>query len=149
MLVAIAPQDIRIEIVTSDADITDAVDVGAEAYGTPLSREPLSRMIGQGGILMLARAGSMAVGAGMATPANGGVAEVAGIGVRRVWQTKGIAAALTSAITRELFARGAEIAWLTPGHEAAERSYLRAGFARVTEQLHISRLPGASVSRLN
>jgi ribosomal protein S18 acetylase RimI-like enzyme len=139
MLVVIPPPDVTIESVANDADVYDAIDVGAEAYGAALLPEPLRRMIGQGGVLMLARSRNAAIGAGMATPVNGGVTEVAGIGVRRAWRRRGIASALTSAIAREAFARGAEIAWLTPGHEAAESAYRRAGFVRAIEQLHISR----------
>ncbi|HEX3663779.1 MAG TPA: GNAT family N-acetyltransferase [Rhizomicrobium sp.] len=141
LVAAITSRDVTIETAATETDIRDAVDIGAEAYGAPHSPEPLRRLIGQGGVLMLARTGNTAVAAGMATPAHGGVTEVAGIGVRPAWQRRGIAAALTSAITREAFARGAELAWLTPGHEAAEIAYRRAGFVRATEQLHISR-PG-------
>jgi GNAT superfamily N-acetyltransferase len=139
MPVAITLDDVTIETAATDADIRDAVDIGAEAYDVPHSPEPLRRLIERGGVLMLARSGHTAIAAGMATPAHGGVTEVAGIGVRPAWQRRGIAAALTSAITCEAFARGAELAWLTPGHEAAESAYRRAGFVRATEQLHISR----------
>lgn len=138
-LIAIAPPDVTIEIVTSEAGVGDAVSVGAEAYGVLVSPEPLRQIVGQGGVLMLARSGNVAVAAGMATALQDGVTEVAGIGVRPAWQRRGIAAALTSAITHEAFARGAELAWLTPGHEAAESAYRRVGFVRATEQLHISR----------
>jgi ribosomal protein S18 acetylase RimI-like enzyme len=139
--VSIAAADVRIEAVTDDDDIAQAVEVGAEAYAMPHHSAPLRRMVGQGGVLMLAREtqNGIAVGAGMATPAQDGVTEVAGIGVRAAWRRRGIASALTSAITCEAFRRGASLAWLTPGHDDAERIYRRAGFLRQTEQLHISK----------
>lgn len=81
----------------------------------------------------------LVVGAGMATPAHEGVSEVAGIGVRMNYRRRGIAGALTACATREAFARGIDLAWLTPGHDEAERIYARAGFVRASEQLHISK----------
>ena len=139
MHVTITAPDITIEVVTSDAGISEAIAVGAEANGTAVLPEPLRRMLGQGGLLLLARSGGAAVGTGMATPPQNGVVEVAGIGVRHAWRRRGIATALTSAITQAALARGAELAWLTPEQETAEPAYQRAGFVRVTEQLHISR----------
>ena len=74
----------------------------------------------------------------MATPAHEGVSEVAGIGVRVAIAARyrGRAQPL---LTREAFAREVELAWLTPGSDDAERIYARAGFARASEQLHISK----------
>ena len=134
---------IHIGLASDDRDIVDAADVGAEAYDDEVYPDPLRRLVAQGGTLAIARdpKKGLAVGAGMATPAHEGVSEVAGIGVRVRYRRRGIAGALTACVTREAFKRGVELAWLTPGHDDAERIYSRAGFVRASEQLHISK-PG-------
>jgi ribosomal protein S18 acetylase RimI-like enzyme len=130
---------IEISLASNDRDIVDAADVGAEAYEDELYPDPLRRLVAQGGVLAIARASGLAVGAGLATPAHDGVSEVAGIGVRVAYRRRGIAGALTACVTREAFARGINLAWLTPGSDDAERIYARAGFVRASEQLHISK----------
>ncbi len=132
---------IDIVLAQSDADIIAAADVGAEAYNEVVYPDPLRRLVAQGGVLAIARdpASGLTVGAGMATPAQEGVSEVAGIGVRMAYRRRGIAGALTSFLAREAFIRGIELAWLTPGSDDAERIYASAGFERASEQLHISK----------
>jgi GNAT superfamily N-acetyltransferase len=67
-----------------------------------------------------------------------GVCELAGIGVRERFRRRGIAAALTAATAAEAFAAGAELCFLTPGDDGAERVYARAGFARAgTTMVHM------------
>jgi GNAT superfamily N-acetyltransferase len=132
---------IDIERAQHESDIIAAAEVGAEAYGGDVYVDPLRRLVVQGGVLMVARARTTGrvVGAGMATPAHGATSEVAGIGVRTAWRRRGIAGALSAALAREAFARAVTLAWLTPGHDSAERIYARAGFVRASEQLHISK----------
>jgi ribosomal protein S18 acetylase RimI-like enzyme len=132
---------IEISLASNDRDIVDAADVGAEAYDDEVYPDPLRGLVAQGGVLAIARdpANGLAVGAGVATPAHEGVGEVAGIGVRVAYRRRGIAGALTASVTREAFARGINLTWLTPGSDDAERIYARAGFVRASEQLHISK----------
>jgi ribosomal protein S18 acetylase RimI-like enzyme len=136
-----APAGVTLSLATSDEVIVAAAEALAEAYGhdTPYPA-PLIRMVAQGGVLVVAHdsARGEVVGAGMATLAHENVCEVAGIGVRAACRERGIAGALTARITREAFARGVTLAWLTPGDDAPERVYVRAGFARASEQLHVS-----------
>jgi GNAT superfamily N-acetyltransferase len=134
---------IAVDITADESAIVAAAEVGAIAYGSEVHAEPFRRLVAQGGVLAIARdpASGIAVGAGMATPLHDGVCEVAGIGVIPSHRRRGIAGQLTAAVSREAFGRGATLAWLTPGHDEAERIYERAGFARASEQLHISMLP--------
>jgi GNAT superfamily N-acetyltransferase len=141
-LSTIALPGTAIAIAAGDDEIVEAAHVGAEAYGGDSAyAEPLRRLAAQGGVLAVARdiATGMMAGAGMATPQHQTVTEIAGIGVRDRFRRQGIAGALTSFLAREAFARGATLAWLTPGHDDAERIYARAGFVPVSEQLHISK----------
>ena len=136
-----APAGVNLSLATSDDMIVAAARALAEAYGQENEHPaPLIRMVTQGGVLVVAHdvASGAVAGAGMATPAHKGTSEVAGIGVRAAYRERGIAGALTARITREAFARGVTLTWLTPGDEAPERVYVRAGFVRASEQLHIS-----------
>jgi ribosomal protein S18 acetylase RimI-like enzyme len=135
------PAGILLSLATSAEAVSAAAQALAEAFGQAESHpDPLVRMVEQGGVLVVAhdRASKSVAGAGMATAQHAGTSEVAGIGVRRAFRRRGIAAALTARITRAAFARGVTLAWLTPGDDAPERVYVRAGFARASEQLHIS-----------
>lgn len=131
-----------IEVSRDDSDIVAAADVGALAYGNDAANfDALRRLTADKGILMIARdvATRRVVGLGMATPQYDRVTEIAGIGVLHSHRGRGIAGALTSSLTSAALREGAEIAWLTPGHDGAERAYARAGFVRASEQLHISK----------
>lgn len=138
----IALPEFTLSLAQGDADIVEAAEVGAEAYNDDEPHpDPLRRLVAQGGVLGIARdiATGVMAGTGMATPRHDGVTEVAGIGVRNRFRRRGIAGALTAMLAQEAFARGASLAWLVPGDEAAERIYARGGFRRASEQLHISR----------
>jgi GNAT superfamily N-acetyltransferase len=78
----------------------------------------------------LARAGGEPAGAAFHSPIAEGVSELGGIGVRERFRRRGIAAALTAASATAAVASGAELCFLTPGDDGAERVYARAGFAR-------------------
>jgi ribosomal protein S18 acetylase RimI-like enzyme len=140
--IEIAVDGIRFAVATDDGEIIQAAEVGASAYGNDAPYpEPLRRLVAQGGVLAVAHdcASPAIVGAGMATPHHDGVTEIAGIGVLAAFRGREIAGALTSLLTREAFARGASLAWLTPGSDDARNVYARAGFSCVSEQLHISK----------
>ena len=127
---------------TAEADLTVAERAQADAYGHP-SHGPggLRRALKYGGVVAAARdtASGLIVGAGTAMPPIDGISEITGIGVRPDFRRRGIAGAITALLTREAFAKGVTLAWLTPGGKEAERIYARAGFAVVSEALHISR----------
>jgi ribosomal protein S18 acetylase RimI-like enzyme len=92
-----------------------------------------------GTLALLARddATGAIVGGGVATVPSEGVTEIAGIGVRETHRRRGIAGAITAGLARAAFSAGLTTAWLTPGHEGAQRVYARAGFADTTTMLHI------------
>lgn len=141
-LIEIPVDGIRFAVATDDSEIVEAAEVGASAYGKDAPYPaPLRRLVAQGGTLAVAydcNSGEM-VGAGTATPQHDGVTEITGIGVLSAFRRRGIAGALTSLLAREAFARGANLAWLTPEHDEARNIYARTGFVSVSEQLHISK----------
>ncbi|HEY4944350.1 MAG TPA: GNAT family N-acetyltransferase [Rhizomicrobium sp.] len=126
----------------ADADLIGAEQAQAEAYGGP-SRGPggLRRTLKYGGVVAAARdvASGVLAGAGTAQPPIDGISEITGIGVAPDFRKRGIAGAITALLTSEAFAKDVTLLWLTPGGKEAERIYARAGFAAVSEALHISR----------
>ncbi|MEI9992388.1 MAG: GNAT family N-acetyltransferase [Rhizomicrobium sp.] len=137
-----ATRDIAVFLATEERDLIAIDQAQAEAYGAP-PRGPGShkRTLRAGGLVAAARdmASGAIIGGGVAMPPQGGIGEIAGIGVRSDFRRRGAAGALTALLAREVFARGFDLLWLTPGGEQAERIYARAGFAAVSEALHISR----------
>lgn len=97
----------------------------------------------EGALAVLARdsATGAVVGGGVATVPAGGVTEIAGIGVLDTHRRRGIAGAITAALTSAATAAGIELAWLTPGDDGAHRVYARAGFRDKSTMLHMA-LPG-------
>ena len=75
-----------------------------------------------------------------------GVSEIAGVGVLEAHRGRGIAGALTAAAARCAFEAGAELAFLTPGDDGAQRVYARAGFRERVRCVHIARIEARPLS---
>ena len=61
----------------------------------------------------------------------GDVAEIAGVATLPVARRRGLGAAVTAALARELRAAGTDLIFLSAGSEEIARVYLRVGFRRV------------------
>jgi len=139
-----APAGVELLTPRTDAEMLAMVTATHEAYGEPSpptagDARGVRDLLAAGGLAVLARdavTGEPA-GGGIATEIADGVTELAGFGVRDSWRRRGIAGAITAHLTQAAFAAGARTAFLTPGGEAAERVYARAGFRGGTEMLHI------------
>ncbi|MGW0218816.1 GNAT family N-acetyltransferase [Micromonospora chokoriensis] len=59
------------------------------------------------------------------------VAEIAGVATLPAARRRGLGAALTAALARELLAAGADLVFLSAGSEEIARVYLRVGFRRI------------------
>jgi ribosomal protein S18 acetylase RimI-like enzyme len=141
-----APEGFELVLPRSDEEVLALVSAQGEAYGGFLSgpAEDAARMrrnLAAGGIAVLARAirSGQAAGGGMCSAPEDGIAEIASVGVRAAFRRRGIAGAVVARLTREGFAAGIGLPFLTPESEAEERIYARAGYRRVSEVLHISR----------
>ncbi|WP_406105081.1 GNAT family N-acetyltransferase [Micromonospora globbae] len=86
--------------------------------------------------------GGRRISALAATPAEGAlasgmamrvddVAEIAGVGTLPVARRRGLGAAVTATLARELLAAGTDLVFLSAGSEEIARVYLRVGFRRV------------------
>ena len=147
------PQGITFALVTTDADLLDAVRVQHAAYHEPAAAGPkdVARLValnGRGGIVVLARdaATGEPVGSGLCEHPTDGVSELAAIGVTEPYRRRGIGSAMTAFLARTMPARGAELIWLEREPHVEDRMYELAGFTRGAEKLWISRPDGVIVA---
>ena len=131
-----APDGVVIARVLEGGDVRALLQTAAEAFGDgPPSDAQVAAYGGRG---HLARAAGEPAGAAFHSPIAEGVSELGGIGVRERFRRRGIAAALTGASAAAAVAAGAQLCFLTPGDDGAERVYARAGFARAgTTMVHM------------
>jgi predicted N-acetyltransferase YhbS len=131
------PTGVVIARVLEAPDARPLLEVSREAFGEEPPSE--AEVAGYGGHGLLARADGVPAGAAFRSPVVLGVSELGGIGVRERFRRRGIAAALTSAAAADAVAAGAEVVFLTPGDDGAERVYARAGFRPAATMLHMLR----------
>jgi ribosomal protein S18 acetylase RimI-like enzyme len=78
------------------------------------------------------------VGVGQCTQEADGASEIVGVAVEEAARGRGIASLITHELARRAFAEGRDLVFLSPADGGAERTYLRCGFVRAGEQMHIS-----------
>lgn len=78
-----------------------------------------------------ARLDGEGAGAGMYTPPDGGVTELAGIATLDRFRGRGIATALTAYMTQSAFTQGCDLVFLATANPIARRAFERAGFQPV------------------
>ncbi|WP_433340706.1 GNAT family N-acetyltransferase [Streptomyces sp. CA-253872] len=121
-----------------------AVDAAlSESFGGPGTASPegvarLRRTCEGGGAVRSVRAadGSCAGGASCTAPALG-TAELAGVGTRPAHRRRGVAAAVVSALTADMFARGAASVWLEFSGDDSRRVYERLGYRPLGTRLYL------------
>ncbi|NUR70261.1 MAG: GNAT family N-acetyltransferase [Hamadaea sp.] len=139
------PEGVEVAEPVSDADYWGMISAQGAAFGDafevgPADIERSRRTVARGGVVRLARsqADDVVVGGGQASSPSEGVAEVAGIAVTEPFRRRGIAGAITAAITREVFARGVEGAWLEASGDESWRVYERVGYVPTGKRLYIA-----------
>ena len=131
-----APDGVVIARVLEGGDVRALLATAAEAFGDGPPTD--AQVAAYGGRGHLARAEGEPAGAAFHSALADGVSELGGIGVRERFRRRGIAAALTGASAAAAVAAGAQLCFLTPGDDGAERVYARAGFARAgTTMVHM------------
>ncbi|RKR90420.1 putative GNAT family acetyltransferase [Micromonospora pisi] len=144
LTVPVTPAGFGIIEPTSDEERAGGLAAQNEAFGGELTATPadvarVRRTQERGGVVLVARADDGTyVGGGQASPPGAGLSEVAGIGVRETFRRRGVAGALTAAITELAFTRGIEAAWLEAGGEDSWRVYERIGYVPMGERLYIA-----------
>ncbi|ATL82651.1 GNAT family N-acetyltransferase [Streptomyces malaysiensis] len=120
-----------------DATLSEAF--AGEFAASPEGAARLRRVQEHGGAVRFVRApdGGCAGGATCSAPAVG-TAELAGVGTRPAFRGRGIAAAVTAALTETMFARGARSVWLEYSGEGSRRVYERVGYQPRGTRLYMS-----------
>lgn len=114
----------------------------SSAFGMPTPAEPgdpqadpsFQRIASGTTLASAAFVGGVVVGGGFGVGSSD-VREIAGIGTLEAYRKRGIASAVIAHLLDRFFAAGGELAWLTPGDDAAQSVYARLGFAPVGEQV--------------
>lgn len=133
-----------VETPVTDEDYA-ALDVAlSEAFGGQFASSAhgaarLRRVQENGGAVRFVRApdGGCAGGASCSPPAVG-TRELSGVGTRPLLRGRGIAAAVTAALTEAMFAQGAASVWLEYSGEGSRRVYQRVGYRRQGTRLYMS-----------
>lgn len=133
-----------VEVPHHDAEFT-AIDAAlSAAFGDvfPASAEGAARLRRteeDGGAVRFVRApdGGVAGGAGVSAPAVG-TCELWGVGTRPAFRGRGIAGAVTAALTRAMFERGAESVWLEYSGDGSRRVYERLGYRPRGRRLYLT-----------
>ncbi|WHX21178.1 GNAT family N-acetyltransferase [Streptomyces malaysiensis subsp. malaysiensis] len=120
-----------------DATLSEAF--AGEFAASPEGASRLRRVQEHGGAVRFVRAPDegCAGGATCSAPAVG-TAELAGVGTRPAYRGRGIAAAVTAALTETMFARGARSVWLEYSGEGSRRVYERVGYQPRGTRLYMS-----------
>ncbi|MFD6532877.1 GNAT family N-acetyltransferase [Streptomyces sp. NPDC060184] len=125
------------EYATVDAALSESF--GGAFAPTAHGTARLRRTQESGGGVRFVRApdGSCAGGASCSAPAAG-TAELAGVGTRPAFRGRGIAGAVTAALTGAMFDRGADSVWLEFSGEGSRRVYERLGYRPQGTRLYMS-----------
>ncbi|MBM2614460.1 GNAT family N-acetyltransferase [Actinoplanes sp. LDG1-06] len=139
-----APDGFRLSEPVTDQQRMAMVGAQNEAFGgeptaTDADAARVRRQQEAGGVAVMAVDGDgTCAGGGQAVPPNDGISEVAGIAVRPPFRRRGLAGAITAAVTGRLFATGAEVAWLEASGEDSWRVYERVGYRPAGKRLYIA-----------
>jgi len=137
------PPAVEILIVAERDTLREAAAVQNAAYDAPVATEAdivrLEHTVAAGGTVALARCeDGRAIGSGLVTAPNDGLAELAAVGVLAAWRRRGTAATLTSALAQAAFDTGTETVMLMAADESEQRIYARAGFTVASEIMFMS-----------
>ena len=111
---------------------------GGEFEVSDTDVDRLERLQQRGGLALMAVTGDgTCAGGGQASPANGGVSEIAGIAVRAPYRRRGLGGAITAGLARRIFDTGADVAWLEASGDDSWRVYERIGFRAAGRRLYV------------
>jgi ribosomal protein S18 acetylase RimI-like enzyme len=139
------PDGIELVEATTDDELRGVAEAQWEAYeesGVVPERvvASLRQTLEAGGVVVLARDADTGepAGGGLCTGPHEGATELTSIGVRERFRRRGIAETMTRWLARELQTRGCDGVFLMADGAPEERIYARAGFATISDILHIS-----------
>lgn len=134
----------RVEVPGTDEEFRALDAALAEAFGGAFAASAegaarLRRLQRDGGEVRFVRAGDggCAGGATCSPPAED-TAELAGVGTRPAHRRRGVAAAVTAALTEAMFDRGVGSVWLEYSGEGSRHTYTRIGYRPGGSRLYVS-----------
>ncbi|MDX3192051.1 GNAT family N-acetyltransferase [Streptomyces sp. MN03-5084-2B] len=138
-----APAGIRLRVPESGVDFRRMREAQNTAFGEPaeIGDEEIERLSGDTVVRHLLAedfAAKKIIGGGLALEIVDGTTEIAGIAVLEEYRGRGIAAALTAHLTRQVHEAGAHTAFLTPGDLGIGTVYARVGYRPAGECVHLS-----------
>jgi ribosomal protein S18 acetylase RimI-like enzyme len=134
----------RVETPDSDEDYTSIDAALAEAFTGEFAPSPagagrLRRVQENGGAVRFVRSPDRGCAGGASCSAPSvGTAELSGVGTRPAFRGRGIATAVTAALTEAMFAQGALSVWLEYSGDGSRRVYERVGYEPQGTRLYLS-----------
>ncbi|NNJ13503.1 GNAT family N-acetyltransferase [Chloroflexales bacterium ZM16-3] len=128
-----------------DADFLAIWHIQAESFGEFGSAPDAGRLLRQrarlragASLMALAALNGVLAGAGELLPDGTDVAELVGVATRAECRRRGVASALSAALTDAFFSRGGHVAWLSAADAGAQAAYARVGYVPLDERVNYS-----------
>jgi GNAT superfamily N-acetyltransferase len=132
------PAGVTVHVSESKRDAVEAQAVADVAFEAEESRDPDAPGDPAGGGSVLARLAGRAAATAFWTPVADGVTEIAGVATLPEYRNRGLGALVTAAaVDAAVRLAGVRLAWLTPGHDGADRIYRRTGFTPTATAVHL------------
>jgi GNAT superfamily N-acetyltransferase len=133
------PPGTTVEVAGSKQDAVDSQRVASAAFGSPMDQDPPAPGDPRDGGSVVARVDGNVVATAFWTSVADGISEIAGVATSPEYRNRGLGALVTAeAVRAAVELAGVRLAWLTPGHDGADRSYRRVGFAPTATAVQLS-----------
>jgi GNAT superfamily N-acetyltransferase len=133
------PAGVTVNVARSAQDAIESQRVASAAFDSPMGEDPAPPGDPRDGGSVIARVAGKAVATAFWTSVADGVSEIAGVATSPEHRNRGLGALVTAeAVRAAVELAGVSLAWLTPGHDGADRIYRRVGFAPTANAVHLS-----------
>jgi GNAT superfamily N-acetyltransferase len=134
-----APAGVAVRVSKTKQDAVDAQTVADVAFESEPGGEPDAPGDLVDGGSVLAEVDGRPVATAFWTAVADGVTEIAGVATIHEYRNRGLGGLVTAAAVQTAAERaGVSLAWLTPGHDGADRVYRRVGFAPEATAVHLT-----------
>lgn len=142
---AVAPPAVTVRLLDADAPDADFVAlwrIQSDAFGGTGTQPDAGallrlreRLRSGASLLALGLIDGAPAGGGEILPDDGGVAELIGVATRADLRRRGVASALSAALSAAYFQRGGQLAWLSAANAGAQAVYERVGYRLFDERI--------------
>jgi GNAT superfamily N-acetyltransferase len=139
LIIPKSPPGVTVHVAESKEDAIDAQRVASEAFDSPMDGDPPAPGDPRDGGCVVARMDGEVVATAFWTSVADGVSEIAGVATSPGHRNRGLGTLVTAeAVRAAVELAGVRLAWLTPGHDGADRIYRRVGFTPTAHAVHLS-----------